>query len=99
MARILLLDDDDVFSDLLGEELQQLGHQVVCRASAEEGLGLLSSGEPFDLVLLDNIMPRLSGLEFLPALQQRGVWVPVVLMTSAHSDKTVIQAINLGAFD
>jgi DNA-binding NtrC family response regulator len=52
-----------------------------------------------DVVLLDNRMPRMSGLEFLDALKERGVRVPVILMTSAHNDQTVIQASRLGMFD
>jgi two-component system nitrogen regulation response regulator GlnG len=94
-----LLDDDIDFSEALRDELRQLGHEVVCLEMAEDGLGLLAAAEKIDLVLLDNLMPRMSGLEFLAALRQRNLDVPVVLMTSAHNDRTAIQATNLGAFD
>jgi DNA-binding NtrC family response regulator len=98
MARILLIDDEPDFAELLQAALQQLGHEVCYCDRAEEALRLLAGGEKFDLVLLDNRMPRMSGLEFLAALKQRGIHVPVILMTSAHHDGTVIQAMNLGAF-
>jgi DNA-binding NtrC family response regulator len=99
VARILLLDDDVDFSALLRDELQQLGHEVAWLELAKEGLDRLSAGEKWDLVLLDNLMPRMSGLAFLRALRERGIQVPVVLMTAAHNDRTAIQAINLGAYD
>ncbi|MBI1913451.1 MAG: sigma-54-dependent Fis family transcriptional regulator, partial [Planctomycetes bacterium] len=99
MARILLIDDDPGFSEILRDSLEGLGHEVRWLDLAEDGLRLLAAGEPVDVVLLDNRMPRMSGLEFLKALQQTDVAVPVVLMTGEHNDRTAIEAINLGAFD
>src|SRR5262245_43727323 len=98
MARILLVDDDPEFAGYLADRLQGQGHDVHCLDLAEEGLRLLEEGGPFDVVLLDNKMPRMSGLEFLAALQKTDVSVPVILMTSVHNDRTAIQATNLGAF-
>jgi DNA-binding NtrC family response regulator len=98
MARILLIDDEWEFSKALSDQLQDLGHDTHWLECAEEGLCLLSESA-VDVVLLDNKMPRMSGLEFLAALCERGVRVPVILMTSAHNDQTVIQASRLGMFD
>ena len=99
MARILLIDDDSAFSESLCLQLQKLEHHVRLLDSAEEGLRLLSiEDHGMDLVLVDNKMPRMSGLEFLEALFGRDVLVPVILMTSAHHDQTVIQALKIGAF-
>ena len=97
MARILLIDDDADFAETLRGKLCAQNHQVRWLDSAEDGLKLLAAAEPFDLVLLDNKMPRMSGLEFLAALKKSDAVVPVVLMTGAHNDRTVIQAMNLGA--
>jgi DNA-binding NtrC family response regulator len=98
MAKILLVDDEQDFSDLLRGQLEQLRHEVHALDCAEEGLRLLASEEAIDLVLLDYRMPRMSGLEFLAAALENGCRVPVILMTSAHNDQTVIEAMNLGAF-
>jgi DNA-binding NtrC family response regulator len=98
VAHLLLIDDDVDFADDLREALVAAGHRARALDSAEEALQVLSAGEPFDLVLLDNRMPRMSGLEFLAAAGERGLRVPVVLMTSAHQASTAIQATNLGAF-
>src|SRR4051812_41558147 len=96
MARVLLIDDDEDFSQALQDNLSEQGHEVRWLDLAEDGLRLLASAEKFDLVLLDNRMPRMSGLEFLAALKNSQACAPVILMTSAHTDRTVIQAMNLG---
>jgi DNA-binding NtrC family response regulator len=98
VAHILLIDDDVDFADALAGALRPGKHQVRVLDCAEEGLSLLAAGEAYDLVLLDNCMPRMSGLEFLPAAAKQGPHPPVVLMTSAHDDRTAIQATNRGAF-
>jgi DNA-binding NtrC family response regulator len=98
VARILLIDDDLDLSHFLHAELHKVGHEVECLERAEEGPQRLAHGL-FDLVLLDNKMPGMSGIDFLDALQQRGVAVPVILMTGYATTDTAIQAINLGAFD
>jgi DNA-binding NtrC family response regulator len=99
MARILLIDDDADFAEEVRERLCQLGHQVRYLDNPEEALGLACSGDHFDVILLDNKMPRMSGLDFLKAAGQRNCRVPVVLMTGTHLDATAINAVNLGAFD
>jgi DNA-binding NtrC family response regulator len=99
VAKILLIDDDREFSESLRAQLQQLGHEATWLDVPDEGLRRLTSGDKIDLVLLDNKMQPMSGLEFLAALTEHGVRIPVILMTSVHQDQTVIQAMNLGAFD
>ena len=98
MARILLIDDDDEFMRFLLESLDRQGHRVDCLESpfgAPERLAQTN----FDVVLLDNRMPGMSGIEFLAALEQREISVPVILMTGDPTSDTAIQAMNLGAFD
>ncbi|MGH7172673.1 MAG: sigma-54-dependent transcriptional regulator [Gemmataceae bacterium] len=97
MTRILLIDDDDHFGEHLEAELKKRGYQVEYRDSAEDVPDELANGE-FDLVLLDNYLPGLTGLEFLGQLQQRGLRLPVILMTGLPSANTVMDAMNLGAY-
>src|SRR5262249_44164276 len=98
MARILLIDDDADVSRYLQLALEERGHLVEYHERAEHGPDTLAGGD-FDLVLLDNKMPGMSGIDFLAALQQRGIRVPVILMTGHTTTDTTIQAMNLGAFD
>src|SRR5438132_11442575 len=98
MANILLIDDDADLTRFLQINLEQSGHRVTCLERAESGPDTLAGGD-FDLVLLDNKMPGMSGIDFLAALQQRGLGIPVILMTGHATTNTAIQAMNLGAFD
>jgi DNA-binding NtrC family response regulator len=98
VAKILVIDDDPVFLGFLVTQLTAQGHEVCCLEGADEGLDQLTGGRSFDLVLLDNRLPRMSGMEFLSALRAQGFELPVILMTSVHRDQTVIEAMNLGAF-
>lgn len=98
MARILLIDDDRAFSGFLLAALAENGHRVDHLESATGAPEILSQVN-YDLVLLDNRMPEITGIEFLAALEGRGISVPVVLMTGDPTSDTAIQAMNLGAFD
>src|SRR5204863_4124074 len=91
VASILLIDDDTDLTGFLRAELEARGHAVRCLDRAEDGPDLLL-GTPFHLVLLDNKMPGMTGIEFLEALRERGVAVPVVMMTGASTSETAIQA-------
>jgi two-component system nitrogen regulation response regulator GlnG len=95
---MLLIDDDAELRHFLHDELERLGHQVDCLECAEHGPDVLAKAR-FDLVLLDNKMPGMSGLEFLDALGRRGLEVPVILMTGYATTDTAMEAMNLGAFD
>ena len=97
MANILLIDDDDDLSDYLCKELKALDHAVECLDRAEHGLDRLAEAR-FDLVVLDNKMPRITGLEFLEVLRDRKIEVPVILMTGSPSSATAIRATKFRAF-
>jgi two-component system C4-dicarboxylate transport response regulator DctD len=72
---------------------------VTCLEEADEAvLERLAAGE-FAVVLLDNDLPKMKGLEFLRLLDARGVIVPVILVTGFDDSGTVMDAMNRGAFD
>lgn len=100
MARILFIDDDEDFSGLLLDALEETGHgyRVKWIDDAERGVDLLEK-DTFDLVLLDYRMPGMDGIDFLQALKDRDVVVPVVFLTGKGDPDIVIEAIRLGAFE
>jgi two-component system NtrC family response regulator len=99
MARTLLIDDDVDFSPLVAEALEERGHEVRWLDAAEQGLELLSRrASDFDVVLLDQCMPRMPGLEFLQELRRREVALPVLLFTGQGTSDVAIRASKLGAF-
>lgn len=99
MAKLLLIDDDPELSEILIEQLVEMDHEVVWLDEAESALNTLSEKVAFDVALLDNKMPGMSGIELLTVLKEKGISIPIILMTSAHNDQTVIEAINAGATD
>jgi DNA-binding NtrC family response regulator len=94
MPNLLLIDNDPKFSERLATALQP--HYQVTRLE-EAALEPLVDGE-FAVVLLDNHMPKMNGLEFLRKVKERGVSVPVILITGYGDPDTIIEAIRQGAF-
>src|SRR5690242_9750238 len=98
MARILLIDDDEELTAELGEALERTGHLVTRLERAAHAPQLLTERD-FDVVLLDNRMTGMTGLEFLEALRARDLGIPVILMTGCADADTAIQAVQRGAFN
>ena len=98
MANILLIDDDQDFSDFLREELLARGYSVEYANSAKSGLDHVGSDDSLDIILLDYRMPGMNGLEFLAILKEERIETPVIMMTRQGTSNTTIQATILGAF-
>jgi CheY-like chemotaxis protein len=99
-ARVLVVDDVPANRKLLVELVKREGCSAVAVPGGAEALAILAS-EPFDLVLLDMMMPEVDGLAVLAELQRHGRLpaLPVVAVT-ASSDRTLrIAALNAGAID
>jgi two-component system nitrogen regulation response regulator GlnG len=94
MPNLLLIDNDSKFSERLAAALQP---QYQVTRLEEAALEPLVAGE-FAVVLLDNHMPKMNGLEFLRRIKERGVSVPVILITGYGDPDTIIEAIRQGAF-
>jgi CheY-like chemotaxis protein len=93
---MLIIENDKEFLEELSDQLSQADHDVSCGEDAEEGLSQLAARD-FDVVLVDNGLPRMNGLEFLRELKDRRSQVRVILMTGVYNSDTVIQAPALGA--
>jgi two-component system response regulator MprA len=90
MARILVADDSETILLLMRTRLELAGHQVETAADGQEVTEQLRGVEPPglpDLLLLDAMMPRMSGLDALRELRGAGVDAPA-LIVSAHQDPT-----------
>ena len=83
MGRILIIEDNDEINKLLYEVLTQAGHEVVQAFSGTEGLRVFDD-EPFELVLLDLMLPGMSGEAVLQEIRKNSK-VPVIII-SAKSD-------------
>lgn len=84
MKQILIIEDDRAISDIVAFNLEKEGYQVVVAADGEEGL-LAFAARPFDLVLLDIMMPKLDGLSVLDTIRSRAD-LPVIIMSAKTAE-------------
>lgn len=96
--KILLVDDDALIRESLGSLLERSGFEVLTAADGERALDSLARQRP-DLVVLDVVMPRLSGREVLRQLRQHNDWLPVILLTQVGDASERAMALEEGADD
>jgi CheY-like chemotaxis protein len=80
-VKVLIADDDRLVRSMLEDLLAELGHAVVAAENGEQAVALSLEHAP-DVLILDFLMPRLSGVDALQALRARGVDTPAVLLTA-----------------
>ena len=97
MNKILLVDDDLELTQLLTEILTLEGFQVTVAEDGEEGLARLGE-QPFDLVLLDVMMPRLNGFAMLTRLRKTHD-TPVLMLTARGDSQDRVNGLEAGADD
>ncbi|RZK40464.1 MAG: sigma-54-dependent Fis family transcriptional regulator [Pedobacter sp.] len=98
MAKILIIEDDTTFSQILDVFLTKNQHTVKTVVTAQEGNKELNQ-EEFDLVLADYRLPDGTGLDILRSIREKGANIPVIIMTSFNDVRTAVKSIQLGAFD
>lgn len=99
-ATILVVDDLPANRDLMARRLERSGFRVVSAASGPEALELLQRA-PVDLVLLDIMMPGMTGLDVLKTVRmtRTTAMLPVVMVTAKTDSEDVVEALSLGAND
>src|SRR6202049_2364952 len=98
---ILLVDDEEKILRALGRALRDAGHEVIETTSARQGQRLLSE-RPFDVCVVDNVMPELSGLDLIRdyvASTPEGERSQILMMTAHATVESAIEAMKLGALD
>ena len=97
---ILIVDDMEINRAILAEGFKD-EHEILEAADGEEALELIESNEHIAAVLLDLIMPKMDGLEVLRRMNEskKIVHVPVFIITAENSEKTLMDAYDLGAVD
>ena len=98
MPTILIVDDEPEMVRGLGDNLRFEGYRTLAAANGEDGLRLALQEVP-DLILLDVMMPRMSGWDVCRQLRQRGVDVPVIMLTARGEEVDRVLGLELGADD
>ena len=99
-ATILVVEDEPAIQELIAYNLKQAGHQTLLADNAEQALNLVSNALP-DLVLLDWMLPGLSGIEFARRLRadKRTRTVPIIMLTARSDEQDKLAGLDGGADD
>jgi DNA-binding NtrC family response regulator len=99
-SRVLIVDDDPLACRLLEEIVRKHGHVPVVAEGGEEALAVLDRDDlPFDVMILDLVMPGLDGMGVLDRLRQRAEQPPVIVQTAKSGIDVAVSAMRAGAFD
>jgi DNA-binding response OmpR family regulator len=98
--KVLVIEDDVFLSQLLSNRLQKLGVEVLRAADGEEGLKSIKEGQP-NLVLLDLILPRMSGFEVLESIRTDPMSqnIPIIIISNLGQDSDISKGKELGAIE
>ena len=99
MPDVVLVDDDELFREVLSADLVERGFAVSCFPDGRSLLEALSNGMEAQVALLDWVLPEMSGFELLGALTDRGIGLPVVFLTGYSLAERELQALDRGAVD
>src|SRR5438309_198114 len=97
--RILIVDDEDSIREVVSSMLSSSGFACTQAQSGKEALALLQSGEEFELMLSDMMMPVMDGEALLAATKERFPDMPVVMVTAMHDISIALNSIRNGAYD
>ena len=99
-GRFLVVDDNEMNRDLLSRRLEQQGHTVETAANGRQALDKMHA-QPFDVVLLDVMMPEMNGYQMLEQIKSDGALrhIPVIMISAVDQIDSVVRCIELGAED
>lgn len=96
--KLLIVEDEVRMSDLLRKGLTEEGHTATCASDGAEGLELAKSYE-FDVIILDIMMPKLSGYDLAKRLRAEKIRTPILMLTARDSVPDIVRGLDLGADD
>lgn len=99
-GRILIIDDDEINRHIMTRQLERQGHTVVTADSGKEALALLKK-VPFDVIILDVMMPEMNGFQVLEQLKGDDHFsdMPVIIISALEDSQAMARCIELGAED
>jgi len=97
-TRVLLVDDERDFLDIMAERIRVRGMDVTATTSAEDAVKMVEDGS-YDVVILDLMMPAMDGFKALKLLRNTRPEVQIILLSGDVPQEKCIEAIKLGALD
>src|SRR5512132_2858385 len=97
--RILVVEDERKVAKFIRQGLEEEGHAVEVAGDGTTALDLLLGGPPYDLVVLDLMLPGTDGLTVLRSLRERSIDTPVLVLTARDALPDRVRGLDLGADD
>ena len=97
-TRILVVEDDPYIAELLQLQLQHRKLQVRCEYDGPSGLEAVAEFDP-EVIILDIMLPGMNGVGVLKELRQKGIRVPVLMLTARNTELDKVHSLDLGADD
>ena len=98
MMKLLIVEDERALNRVLSKRLENIGYEVVSCFNGEEALNTLMT-DSFDVIIMDIMMPKLSGLEVLVQMKEKGIETPVLFLTAKDTVEDRVYGLELGAED
>lgn len=101
MHRALVVEDNEHVAYMLQFMLQRAGYDVILAANGRDALAAIENIEPVDAILLDLMLPYVSGFQIISDVRANHDWkyVPIVVVSGKVLEEDIIQALDLGAND
>lgn len=96
MAKVLIVDDSAFQRKVLTNALCGLGHEVIASQDGKEGVGRAGTERP-DIMIIDLLMPEFDGFWVLREMKERGIGIPVIVLTSDVQKTTMDRCFAMGA--
>lgn len=98
MSRLLIVEDEPALLRGLKDTFAAQGHEILAACDGEQGLAMALDRNP-DLILLDIMLPRVNGYEICRTVRERGMEMPILILTAKGQEEDIVLGLNLGADD
>jgi len=98
MSKILIVDDEKLICDMLRTELEKNNYEVTVVNNSKDAIKVIEHTN-FDIVLLDLMLPKITGLDLLSLIKEKSPNTVVIIITAYGSAESAVKAMKLGAFD
>jgi DNA-binding response OmpR family regulator len=99
MARILVVEDEEHLATGIRFNLEMEGYEVEVDVDGGEALKRVTSGGPYDLILLDAMLPGIDGFEVADRMRKAGDFTPILMLTAKSLPEDVVHGLEVGADD
>lgn len=96
--QILVVEDETRLAFLLRQGLEEEGHTVVVSGNGRDGLAI-AQAHPFDVIVLDLMLPQLDGIAVAKRLRESGNRTPILMLTARDAETDIVSGLDIGADD